>query len=165
MPSPLMFSEEEIEALAPGAKWVSQRTDEALSTAAGGAMAKIAAVLPNELRRRLDDSSLLVGKGWERPQKEDLSLLREAIRTERKLSIAYRDVKGARSARVIWPFLLGFLESTACSLESTACSPPSTSSRKLSAISVPTASNRRRWTGIAIRAAGKRSSGNGDNQY
>ncbi len=43
---PLMFSEEEIEALALGAKWVARRTDDALSEAAGNALAKISAVLP-----------------------------------------------------------------------------------------------------------------------
>ena len=47
---PLMFSEEEIEALALGAKWVARRTDDALSEAAGNAVAKISAVLPQELR-------------------------------------------------------------------------------------------------------------------
>ncbi|MBB5518744.1 HTH domain-containing protein [Amphiplicatus metriothermophilus] len=109
---PLMFSEEEIEALALGARWVARRTDDSLSRAAGEAMAKIAAVLPDDLRRRLDDASLLVGRGWERPQKVALSLLREAIRTERRLLIVYRDEKGARSERVVWPFLLGFFEST-----------------------------------------------------
>ena len=36
---PLMFSEEEIEALALGARWVARRTDEAFSAAARNAMA------------------------------------------------------------------------------------------------------------------------------
>ncbi|MFZ3178910.1 MAG: YafY family protein, partial [Methylocystis silviterrae] len=92
---PLMFSEEEIEALALGAKWVARRTDDALSEAAGNAVAKISAVLPQELRTRLEDDALLVGPGWERPQHVELTLLRRALREERKLAISYRDEKGA----------------------------------------------------------------------
>ena len=45
---PLMFSEEEIEALALGARWVARRTDEGLAIAARDAVAKIAAVLPRD---------------------------------------------------------------------------------------------------------------------
>ena len=109
---PLMLSEEEIEALALGAKWVARRTDDTLSAAAANAVAKIAAVLPDDLRRRLDDSALMVGPGWQRPQSVELGLLREAIRAECRLSIRYRDEKGATTTRVVWPFTLGFFEST-----------------------------------------------------
>src|SRR6185312_11045737 len=43
---PLMFSEEEIEALVLGGRWVAERTDEPLGKAASNALANIAAVLP-----------------------------------------------------------------------------------------------------------------------
>ncbi len=44
---PLMFSEDEIEALVLGSRWVADRTaDERLSAAARNALAKIAAVFP-----------------------------------------------------------------------------------------------------------------------
>ncbi|RTL80253.1 MAG: HTH domain-containing protein [Hyphomicrobiales bacterium] len=109
---PLMFSEEEIEALALGAKWVARRTDDALSDAARNAIAKLSAVLPEDLRAKLNDEALLVGPGWERPHHVDLKLLRRALREERKLAISYRDEKGARTERVIWPVALGFFEST-----------------------------------------------------
>lgn len=56
-----MFSEEEIEALALGAKWVARRTDDALSEAAGNALAKISAVLPQELRVRTYKLSEILG--------------------------------------------------------------------------------------------------------
>jgi predicted DNA-binding transcriptional regulator YafY/glutathione S-transferase len=108
---PLMFSEEEIEALALGAKWVARRTDDSLSDAARNAVAKISAVLPQDLKARLDDDALIVGPGWERPQHVELRLLRRALREERKLAISYRDEKGARTERVIWPVALGFFES------------------------------------------------------
>ncbi|MBI1980767.1 MAG: HTH domain-containing protein [Methylocystis sp.] len=109
---PLMFSEEEIEALALGARWVARRTDNALSDAARNAVAKISAVLPKNLEERLEDDALIVGPGWERPQHIDLRLLRQALREERKLAVSYRDDKGARTERVIWPVALGFFEST-----------------------------------------------------
>jgi len=108
---PLMFSEEEIEALALGAKWVARRTDGALSDAARNAVAKISAVLLDDLKMRLEDDALIVGPGWERPQHVELKLLRGALREERKLAISYRDEKGARTERVIWPVALGFFES------------------------------------------------------
>lgn len=108
---PLMFSEEEIEALALGAKWVARRTDDSLSDAARNAVAKISAVLPQDLKSRLEDDALLVGSGWERLQRVELTVLRRALREERKLAISYRDEKGAPSERIIWPVALGFFES------------------------------------------------------
>src|SRR5438046_4123741 len=60
---PLMFSEEEIEALVLGSRWVADRGDARLGAAAKNALAKIAAVLPSDLRENLDASSLLVGPG------------------------------------------------------------------------------------------------------
>src|SRR5712671_7750568 len=60
---PLMFSEEEIEAIVLGSRWVADRADAALGSAARNALAKIAAVLPQDLKVSLDTSSLLVGPG------------------------------------------------------------------------------------------------------
>ncbi|QCO02285.1 YafY family transcriptional regulator [Azospirillum argentinense] len=108
---PLMFAEEEIEALALGIRWVADRADGALGAAAQNALAKIAAVLPPDLRDRMDASALLVGPG--EPivgDGVDLAVVRRAIRSERKLSIAYRDRDGAASERVVWPFALGFFD-------------------------------------------------------
>ena len=60
---PLMFSEEEIEALVLGSRWVHQRADRALADAAANVLAKIGAVLPKDLREALDDSGLLIAPG------------------------------------------------------------------------------------------------------
>ncbi|QCO14773.1 YafY family transcriptional regulator [Azospirillum brasilense] len=108
---PLMFAEEEIEALALGIRWVADRADGALGAAAQNALAKIAAVLPPDLRDRMDASALLVGPG--EPivgDGVDLAVVRRAIRGERKLSIAYRDRDGAATERIVWPFALGFFD-------------------------------------------------------
>jgi predicted DNA-binding transcriptional regulator YafY len=107
---PLMFSEEEIEALVLGSRWVAERADAPLSEAARNALAKIVAVLPDDMRDGAD-AGLLVGPG-ERIAAGDaeLATIRQAIRTERKLAIAYVDQDGARTRRTVWPFALGFFD-------------------------------------------------------
>lgn len=109
---PLMFSTEEIEALVLGTRWVGGRSDERLGLAARNALAKISAVLPQELRDELDAIPLLVGPSAAVvTDRVDVALIRQAIRAEQKLAITYRDDKGSDSARVIWPFALGFFDS------------------------------------------------------
>jgi predicted DNA-binding transcriptional regulator YafY len=108
---PLMFAEEEIEALVLGMRWVADRADAELGKAARDAMAKIAAVLPADLRDSADANALLVGPG--EPISSggaDLAPIRCAIRTERKLAIVYKDAGGKPTARTIWPFALGFFD-------------------------------------------------------
>jgi predicted DNA-binding transcriptional regulator YafY len=108
---PLMFAEDEIEALVLSSRWVAERADPALAMAARNALAKIAAVLPAELSDLLDASALLVGpRGPAAADGVDLAAIRRAIRAERKLGITYRDGKGAVSQRTVWPFALGFFE-------------------------------------------------------
>ncbi len=60
---PLMFTPEEIEALALGSQWVLASADARLAKAARNAQAKIGAVLPPELSDVLDSSTLLVVRG------------------------------------------------------------------------------------------------------
>ncbi|MBI3503979.1 MAG: YafY family transcriptional regulator [Proteobacteria bacterium] len=108
---PLMFAEEEIEALVLGMRWVAERADKDLAAAARDAMAKIAGVLPADLRDSADASSLLVGPG--EPISSggaDLAPIRRAIRAEKKLPIVYKDAGGKPTARTIWPFALGFFD-------------------------------------------------------
>ncbi|WP_024923974.1 helix-turn-helix transcriptional regulator, partial [Mesorhizobium sp. NBIMC_P2-C2] len=81
-----------------------------LSRAAADALAKIAAVLPDDLREDLDASTLLVGPRVEASEGIDLGAVRQAIRDERKLAILYNDAAGAGSERVVWPFALGFFD-------------------------------------------------------
>lgn len=108
---PLMFSEDEIEALVLGSRWVTERADDRLGAAARDAMAKIVAVLPADLRERADASALLVGPGSAITEGAiDLGMVRKAIRAERKLAISYHDGKAASSQRVIWPFALSFFD-------------------------------------------------------
>lgn len=106
---PLIFSEEEMEALVLGSLWVAQRADSPLSKAAQDAMAKIAAVVPEELKTRLSDVSLMVVPAvGAMPDMVDIAPLRHAIRRERKVAIRYG--AGAQDERIIWPFALGYFE-------------------------------------------------------
>jgi predicted DNA-binding transcriptional regulator YafY len=110
---PLMFRDEEIEALMLGSRWVAAQTDARLALAARDAIAKIAAVLPADRRAALDEPTLLVpAKRRHPPETVDLALLRRALREERKLALAYRDAEGRESRRVVWPVALGFMEET-----------------------------------------------------
>lgn len=108
---PLMFSDEELEALVLGSRWVAQRTDEPLARAAVNAMAKIAAVLPDGLRDGMEDSGLLAGPGGA-PDGGliDLAPIRRAIRAERKLVLDYADAKSDITRRTVWPIALGFFD-------------------------------------------------------
>ena len=112
---PLMFSQEEIEALVLGSRWVTTRHDTQLAQAARNALAKIAVVLPPALRDDLEASTLLVGPSAskERPVPVDpdiLAQIRLAIRQQSRLELHYADAEGQVSQRIIWPFGLGFFD-------------------------------------------------------
>ncbi|MCB1447732.1 MAG: YafY family transcriptional regulator [Rhizobiaceae bacterium] len=108
---PLMFSEDEIEALVLGSRWVANRTDSDLSRAAANVLAKIAAVLPDDLKPKLEGSNLLVPRAFsELEEVVDLSLIRKAIRNEHIVEIGYIDAAGVETERRIWPFALGFYD-------------------------------------------------------
>jgi predicted DNA-binding transcriptional regulator YafY len=108
---PLMFSEEEIEAIVLGQRWVAERGDGSLSKAARNALAKILSVLPPDLRDEAELSSLLIGPG--EPicvGDQELAQIRMAIRKERKLIITYSDKTGDMTQRTIWPFAVGYFD-------------------------------------------------------
>ena len=108
---PIMLRSEELDALVLGMRWVADRCDKTLSSGALSTLAKIAAVLPTELRRELEESSLLVGAPLTRPtQTISQDLLRAAVRAERKLTITYVDGSGIHSQRVVWPFALVYFD-------------------------------------------------------
>ena len=110
---PLMFTADEVEALALGTRWVAERGDSRLSSAARDALAKIADVLPAERRHEMDTSGLLVGPGDGAAAGDNESLaIRRAIRAETKLHITYRDAAGSDSTRTIWPVALGYFDRT-----------------------------------------------------
>lgn len=108
---PLMFGADEIEALVLGARWVRRQGDEALAQAASSALAKIAAATPRDLRDDMAETSLWVPLGdVDHASDVHVRPVREAIRYQHRLRMAYRDEKGAESERMVWPFALAFFE-------------------------------------------------------
>lgn len=107
----LMLSESEIEALMLGSRWVADSTDHQLAPAARTALAKIVAVLPEDLRPTLDTNTLRAAVGPRAASLGvDLDAIRTAIRTEHVLFIAYTDREGQITDRFIWPIALGDYE-------------------------------------------------------
>lgn len=108
---PLMFGEEELEALVLGARWVRGQGDPALAQAADSALAKIATASPKDLRDKIADTGLWAPR-FQAPAEHPAGLksIREALRHEYKLAITYMDESGAATERVVWPIALAFFE-------------------------------------------------------
>ena len=109
---PLMLNPEEVEAAVLGAQWVAGHGDAALANAARNLIAKIAAVVPPEMRSLLDDPAARTPPAWKMPEDSvDAALLRQAIRSGRKIALSYRTEDGRRSERTVWPALIGYHDS------------------------------------------------------
>jgi predicted DNA-binding transcriptional regulator YafY len=106
---PLMFNVEEIEAIVVGARMVARTGDPGLQGAAESVLSKVTVVLPESLRTQLTAAPIFVSEsGAPVPESIDLSVVRQAIRDERKLDIGYVDERGARSQRIIWPIAVAY---------------------------------------------------------
>jgi predicted DNA-binding transcriptional regulator YafY len=109
---PLMFSDEELEALVLGLRWVAQRTDASFEHAAMNALAKIAAVLPDDLRNNVEGIGLIAVPSRDADARHDLAPIRAAIRSEQMVMLDYADVKGEHTRRTVWPIALAFFENS-----------------------------------------------------
>jgi predicted DNA-binding transcriptional regulator YafY len=104
---PLMLSVEEVEALVVALSLLGRTGDKGLKAAAETIRAKVASVLPHSSKQPIDNVSLYAPAwGAAEPEDLDLSLVRRAIREERKLVIAYGDEQGRASERVICPLAI-----------------------------------------------------------
>src|SRR5262245_19269957 len=108
---PLMFTEEEIEALVLGARVVKSFADASLAKAADDVLAKVEAVLPKHMRDRLA-SSTLFALNLRADASRDLSSLRGAINTMKKIRFAYEDGKKAATVRTVQPLGLFYWGAT-----------------------------------------------------
>ncbi len=106
---PLMFTLNEAEALAVGARMVEAWGGPVLAESARTAIEKIVAVLPPD-RRRAIESTRLYAPGFhvDRKAMGRLEAVREAIGARRVLRLDYRDAEGKASAREVWPLALYF---------------------------------------------------------
>jgi predicted DNA-binding transcriptional regulator YafY len=109
---PLMLTDDETEAVLLGLRYVDQRGDDVLATAAENARAKIAAILSQERQDAALTPMTIPGPyGHGFPEnKVPLNLLRSAIRTQKRLAIDYTDGEERHTQRVVWPIQLGFMD-------------------------------------------------------
>lgn len=106
---PLMFKEQEIEALVLGARIVESWTDAELAEAAADAIAKIEAVIPERLRGFMAATALLAPPPYQmEPLTFDLALLRRAVRSQLKVHFKYSDVLKQPSERTVRPLSLAY---------------------------------------------------------
>lgn len=106
---PLMFDEEELEALLLGVRMVGVWSDPRLADAAARAVARIEAVLPERLVPELARNTLLVPPfGPEGEVSDTLHQLRQAVRNHRKATFHYQRSDGEKSVRTVQPLGLAY---------------------------------------------------------
>src|SRR6266478_6342952 len=106
---PLMFTTEEIDAIAIGVRLLRRLRDPKLEAAAQSVLGKLSAVVPQPLQSQLVAAPVYVSDGSAPTVTGvDLSQLRNAIRETRKLAIAYVDDEGRRTDRTIWPIAMAY---------------------------------------------------------
>ena len=110
---PLMLTPDEIEVAVLGAQWVSHRGDAALRRAAQDLIAKIAATVPERLRPLVLEPASGAPPAWKQnPDTLDMPAVRAAIRAGTKIALRYRDQQERETERVVWPVVVGYLDST-----------------------------------------------------
>jgi predicted DNA-binding transcriptional regulator YafY len=106
---PLMFTIDEVEAIAVGARLVRRLKDPDLQAAAEAVLAKVTVVVPERLRQHIADTPVYVSPGMAaEAEGADLAEVRAAIRDSAKLYISYADGHGRRTNRVIWPIAMAY---------------------------------------------------------
>ena len=106
---PLMFTIDEVEAIAVGARLVRRVRDANLQAAAARVLAKVTQVLPEALRGHAAAPAIYVSEGNAvEPRGIDPAAVRFAIRENRKPRIAYADEAGAETERVVWPLAMAY---------------------------------------------------------
>ena len=101
---PLMFNEEELEALVLGARIVRAWADKKLARAAEEALQKIESVLPPPLRARIGEAALFAPDFHVKAAfRSSLEGLRRAVREQRKARFRYVDKAQAGTERTVQP--------------------------------------------------------------
>ena len=107
---PLMFSNEELEALVLGLRGLIHGPDGEMALTARDATAKIEAVLPKAMRAEMTSIGLFVLPSRNTDADNVLGRLRRSLREERQVWLGYRDKSGAISERTVYPFAIGYFE-------------------------------------------------------
>jgi predicted DNA-binding transcriptional regulator YafY len=106
---PLMFKEQEIEALVLGARIVESWADPELARAASDVIAKVQAVITDRLRDYMANTALLAPPHhYMEPISFDMAELRRALRSQLKVRFCYRDAQAEESERTVRPLCLAY---------------------------------------------------------
>ncbi len=106
---PLMFNEQEVEALILGARIVESWTDDELADAAANVISKVEAVLPDRLRRHMEETALLAPSHHHvEPIEFELGDLRRALRAKFKVHFRYVDAEEQPTERSVRPLAVAF---------------------------------------------------------
>ncbi|NIB42889.1 YafY family transcriptional regulator [Pseudomaricurvus alkylphenolicus] len=102
---PLMFDEQELEALLLGVRMVQAWSDEALGSAADSVLNKIRAVLPDRLHHlhTSREEWLQVPDIYQQQSAPFSADIRASIKHQNKLRIDYTREDGEHSSRTLWP--------------------------------------------------------------
>ena len=110
---PMMFNDEEIEALVLGLREVREIGDDTLAEAAVSALNKLKARLPETQSMRLRNAVLSARRFHDRPEITiDTKELRKVTWEERIIEIDYADVEGTQTTRRIKPLSIVFFDQT-----------------------------------------------------
>jgi predicted DNA-binding transcriptional regulator YafY len=107
---PLMFTDEELEALVLGLRGLIHGPDSEMAITARDASAKIEAVLPKPMRDDMRSIGLFVIPPRSVDEDNPLGRIRRAMREEKQVFLSYRDKSGAATERTIYPIALGYFE-------------------------------------------------------
>lgn len=106
---PLMFSDDEVEALVIGMRMVESWGDAELQRSARSIIDKVNAVLPSAGSERLNATALFsLSFGAGKRASRHLGPLRRAVNRHKKLGFCYRDERGNESERTVRPLGLYF---------------------------------------------------------
>ena len=106
---PLMFDEDEVEALVLGARMVEAWADKDLARKARSVLSKVEVVLPERLRPRMEQVELFApGFHVSEDMKANLEVFRKATVRRRKLALGYTDAHGRTTERIVRPLCLAF---------------------------------------------------------
>ncbi len=106
---PLMFNQNELQALTLGARIVESWADPALATAARSLLSKVETVLPNDMKGDIDAVQLFSPMTRIQPDVAAImALLRASIDDRRKVCFRYTRADGTGSQRTVWPLGLFF---------------------------------------------------------
>ena len=106
---PLMFKEQEIEALVLGARIVESWADAELSAAASDVIAKVEAVIPERLRGYMANTALLApAHHYMEPVTFNMADLRRAVRSHLKVHFNYRNAIAEDSQRTVRPLCIAY---------------------------------------------------------